>query len=279
LATAQDPTLFIGSSSEGLDVAQNLHLVLDDYCEATVWNQGVFGLSGTGIGSLLQATQSYDFAALVLTPDDLVIKRGEARSTVRDNVLFEVGLFVGAIGLERTFLVSGKGVDLALPSDLDGVTRAKYRERADGRLEPALAPVGVKIREVMSNLGVRRGAVSPAVAPPSPHEVSLSLAEESQLLEQELASLSTSAEAQGWTVKTHTDSAYRLVAPDGLRFSLTLGDARRARQDLRPYTRELNEYGLRVSRALLTPVGDLSVGPTTRATERRRSSAEDASVA
>jgi hypothetical protein len=275
LTSAQDPTLFIGSSSEGLPVAENLQFVLDDYCEATVWNQGVFGLSGTGIGSLVKATRSYDFAVLVLTADDLVTRRKKVNAVARDNVLFEAGLFVGAIGLKRTFLVNCRDDDLDLPSDLEGVTRATYRRRGDAQLRAALTPVGLQIREVMAELGPRgRGVVPPTAAPQveqgsSPH---LSLAEERELLEQELVSLSTSAEAQGWTVKTHSASAYRLVAPDGLRFSLTLGDPRRTRRDLRAYARELNEYGLRLSRALLTPLGDsVAEQPATRASEQQDS--------
>jgi hypothetical protein len=267
--SAQDPTLFIGSSSEGLAIAENLQLVLDDHCEATVWNQGVFGLSGNGITSLVQATMSYDFAILVLTPDDLVSKRNGLRPVVRDNVLFEAGLFIGAIGLERTFLVSCRADALDLPSDLDGVTRATYRKRADGRLQPALAPAGLQIREAMERLGLRRRGVLPTAAAPHTMTATVSLEDETTLLQQELSNLSTSAQAQGWTVKTHTDSAYRLVAPDGLRFSLTLGDPRPTRRDLRSYARELNEYGLRLSRALLTQIGDVTTQPTTRANERK----------
>ena len=44
MASSQDPTLFIGSSSEGLAIAENLQAVVDDYCYATVWNQGVCGV-------------------------------------------------------------------------------------------------------------------------------------------------------------------------------------------------------------------------------------------
>lgn len=273
MTSAQDPTLFIGSSREGLAIAEHLQLVLDDHCEATVWNQGVFGLSGTGIASLVQATMSYDFAALVLTPDDLASKRNSARPVVRDNVLFEAGLFVGAIGLDRTFLVSCRSDALDLPSDLDGVTRATYRRRSDGKLGPALAPVGLEIREAMKRLGLRRHAVSHTAAAPtvSPTGMTRSLEEEADLLQQELASLSTSAEAQGWTIKTHTASAYRLIAPDGLRFSLSIGDPRRTRRDLRSYARELNEYGLRLSRALLTPLDSDTSGSisATRVNDRK----------
>jgi predicted nucleotide-binding protein with TIR-like domain len=271
LASAQDPTVFIGSSSEGLAIADNLQAVLDDYCEATVWNQGVFGLSGTGIGSLVKAAGSNDFAVLVLTPDDLSTKRRKPQAVPRDNVLFEAGLFIGAIGLERTFLVSCKDDDLDLPTDLDGVTRATYRRRADSKLRPALNPVGLQIREQMEELGPRgRGAVSLAAPTEIREQPRRSLKEEESLLEEELKVLSTSAEAHGWTVKTHSESAYRLVAPDGVRFSLTLGDPHRTRRDLRAYARELNQYGLRLSRSLLTPIGDpISEQPATRAREKR----------
>ena len=171
-----DPTLFIGSSQEGLPIADNLQLVLDDHCEATVWNQGVFGLSGTGIASLVQAAGSYDFAVLILTPDDLVTRRGSSRPAVRDNVLFEAGLFIGAVGLERTFLVSCRADELDLPSDLDGMTRATYRQRVDGSLRAALGPVGVQIRDAMRALGLRQGAASrpPLLRPPRwPHSHSM----------------------------------------------------------------------------------------------------------
>lgn len=270
MASAQDPAVFIGSSSEGLEVAEHLQSVLDDHCEATVWNQGPFGLSGTGISSLVQAAASYDFAVLVLTPDDLTSRRDTVRPTARDNVLFEAGLFIGALGLERTFLVSCRSDELQLPSDLDGVTRAIFRRRADGRLRAALNPVGLQIREAMTQRGLRRASPPPAAAPHIGDKRTVSLEEEATLLDRELSSLTTSAVAQGWTMKTHSDSAYRLVSPDGLRFSLALGDPRRTRQDLRAYARELNEYGLRLSRALLTAVDEIIEEDATRATERRR---------
>ena len=270
MASSQDPSLFIGSSSEGLEIAENLHLVLDNYCEATVWNQGVFGLSGTGIGSLVQAAASYDFAALVLTADDVVSKRGKSRPAARDNVLFELGLFIGAIGLDRTFLVARRGDDLELPTDLDGVTRATYRERNDGKLRAALNPVGVQIRDAMSEIGLRRGVPPAIAAVPTVETAPLSLDDHARLLERELGSLTTSAQAQGWTVKTHSPTAYRVVAPDGRRFSLSLGDPRQTRDELRAYARELNQYGLRLSRVLTTAVGQVVTDQPERVIERAK---------
>ena len=41
------PSVFIGSSSEGEQIAKTLQVLLDHSCEVTIWSQGVFGLSKT----------------------------------------------------------------------------------------------------------------------------------------------------------------------------------------------------------------------------------------
>jgi hypothetical protein len=54
---AFDPSLFIGSSAEGLAVARALQIEADQWCEPTVWSQGVFEPGGTTIGDLLAAVE------------------------------------------------------------------------------------------------------------------------------------------------------------------------------------------------------------------------------
>ena len=82
-----DPALFIGSSTEGLTVARAFQAELDNYCEPTLWSQGVFEAGGTTISDLLAASQSTDFAVLLLTPDDIVETRGKNAPVARDNVI------------------------------------------------------------------------------------------------------------------------------------------------------------------------------------------------
>lgn len=118
---ALDPALFIGSSSEGLAIARELQAEVDQQCQPTVWSQNVFVPGGTTLGDLLAASQNFDFAALILTPDDSVISRGEQAMAARDNVIFELGLFLGALGPRRVFIIHPRGEDLRLPSDLAGV--------------------------------------------------------------------------------------------------------------------------------------------------------------
>ena len=50
---------------------------------------------------MLQFSRQVDFAIFAMTLDDEVQVRGEAHVAVRDNVLFEVGLFYGALGQNR----------------------------------------------------------------------------------------------------------------------------------------------------------------------------------
>lgn len=65
------PTLFVGSSSEGLKIAKAVQVLLDQSCEVMIWSQGVFGLSEGTLESLVGSLDDFDFAALVLTPEKL----------------------------------------------------------------------------------------------------------------------------------------------------------------------------------------------------------------
>ena len=145
----QNPRLFIGSSTEGLPVAEAIQLGLEQVAECTVWNQGTFGLSSTVVESIVETAADYDFAVLVLTPDDTTTKRGTKADSPRDNLIFELGLFTGTLGRARTFLVYPRDTPLHLPSDLAGVTAATYADRADGNLQAALGPVCTRIKRAM----------------------------------------------------------------------------------------------------------------------------------
>jgi predicted nucleotide-binding protein len=150
------PSMFVGSSAEGLSIAEAIQLNLDHSVECTLWSQGVFGLSNGSLESLVTATKKFDFAVLVLTPDDLIRKRGTDGNSPRDNVIFELGLFMGALGRERTFIVHCRSEKLELPSDLAGITPATYAKREDGNLIAALGSVCTQLKQAIQKLSKRK---------------------------------------------------------------------------------------------------------------------------
>ncbi|KTB77565.1 TIR domain-containing protein [Pseudomonas syringae] len=148
------PRIFIGSSVEGLDISYAVQLNLTHEAEATVWTQGVFNLSQTTIESLNNALDESDFAVFVFSPDDLAQIRNSTKNTVRDNVLFEFGLFIGKLGRNRVFFLQPNKGDLHLPSDLLGVTPGKYdSERSDANLQAATGAACHQIAIQIKKLG------------------------------------------------------------------------------------------------------------------------------
>jgi hypothetical protein len=258
---ALDPALFIGSSVEGSPIARALQVELDHQCEPTLWSQGIFEPGGTTIGDLLIAAESSDFAALVLTPDDVVITRDERASAARDNVIFELGLFLGAIGPRRVFIVHPRDQDLRLPSDLAGVTVLGYRNnRRDGNLQAAIGPAATAIQKRIAAEGLRQdrslpmGTVSTPTA--SASRRGMTIDEEQRELDRELDAIEKSAAAQGWTIKTRSSTAFRLVARNGQRYSFSIGSPAETRDRLRPFAGQLKDAGLRPSQLVLRRVNE-----------------------
>lgn len=151
------PSIFIGSSVEGLEVAYALQANLEHQAEVTIWSQGVFRLTKATLASLIDAVSSFDFAALVLSADDSARIRDQHYSVARDNVIFELGMFIGALGTDRTFFIVPRDTpDLHLPSDLAGIAHGTYEaNRRDGNFQAALGPTSHAIVKELTKLGPR----------------------------------------------------------------------------------------------------------------------------
>jgi hypothetical protein len=148
--------MFIGSSSEGKAVAEYLQDALQAHCDGDVWDQNVFEPSGETLGRLLAAAAEYDFATLVFSPDDIVERRGQTAWAPRDNVVLELGLFLGSLGRDRVFMICRQDHELTLPSDLLGVTVIRYQTRDRPNLRAQINPAALRIRERMATAGARR---------------------------------------------------------------------------------------------------------------------------
>ncbi|RCS54001.1 methyltransferase domain-containing protein [Bremerella cremea] len=125
------PTMFIGSTVEALAIAREIQEGLDYVCRGRCWDQGIFGPSEFSLQALTEHAEEFDFAVLVLSADDVVNSRGENQRAPRDNIVFELGLFTGVLGRERTFMLCERGDKVKIPSDLAGVTPITFEKDED----------------------------------------------------------------------------------------------------------------------------------------------------
>jgi predicted nucleotide-binding protein len=128
------PRVFIGSSSAALPIAESIESkIKSPVTDVALWSTDVFGPSATTIESLEDLFRYADFAVLVLTGDDEIwsTKAKNARKSVilvpRDNVIFELGMSIGAIERQRTIMLVETGLlSPKIPTDLHGVTYLRF---------------------------------------------------------------------------------------------------------------------------------------------------------
>lgn len=238
-ASSPRPRIFLGSSSEGLEVARNLQVEIGDLCEFERWDHNVFEPSGYTLDSLLSIAASVDFAVLVATPDDTTVSRGVEKPSARDNIVLEFGLFAGALGRNRTYLLATG--DLKLPTDVLGLTRLPYHRQGNERA--AVTAAALQVRERVQSLGS------------FPRARSLGGSGSQELaLTDELKRLCDNAVAQGWTVKTNSPTTLRLRSPRGKVLTMSKSRPDVTRANLRGFAAELRAAGLRVNNSIRRPV-------------------------
>jgi len=124
------PKVFVGSSSEGKKVAQTFCSALQPVAKMVPWwASPEFQPMQSTLAALLLACNAYDFGLFIMTPDDRIESRGRSQSSARDNVLFEMGLFLGKLGAERVFVFIQEGENskaVKMPSDLAGVIIPRF---------------------------------------------------------------------------------------------------------------------------------------------------------
>lgn len=293
--------VFIGSSTEGLKIARTLQAELETATGCTVnrWDTDTFAPGSFTLDALLEQASTVDFAILVATGEDTVTSRGTQTAAVRDNIILEFGLFLGALGRERVYLLSVG--DAKLPSDLHGLTRLVYRERRDGdiraglndavlRAENAIAKLGRRARgtrqdqladssvvakvahnalaelpsgEVLARQTLTENTPVPAKAAFNVAAGSLATAHTEQTLkalEEEIKWLCSNATDQGWHVVKNNPTMLRLTSPKGKQFALPRRRPAGTRADLRKFVAELRANGLRVNRALQGTVDESPFG-------------------
>ncbi len=122
------PRIFLGSSTQQEKLLQALTRGLQDVADVEPWTT-VFNPGVSTLERLVELTHEVDFAAFIFGQDDWT-SRGATpdatpgQATPRDNVIFEAGLFGGALGIRRTFILHARGAKI--PTDLNGLTVIRY---------------------------------------------------------------------------------------------------------------------------------------------------------
>lgn len=150
------PQLFVASSTEKLPVARALARRLRRarrlQVDARDWKKGTFRPGETTIEGLEHMLDEAQFAVIVLTPDDVAYIRKKRHAIPRDNVLFELGLFMGRLGRDRCYMLYESDKEPKRPSDLLGVTAATYPKPGRGGIDKALAPACAAILERVAEI-------------------------------------------------------------------------------------------------------------------------------
>jgi Predicted nucleotide-binding protein containing TIR-like domain len=148
------PRIFLGSSGKQEKLLQALTRGLEAVANVEPWTTS-FNPGTTTLDRLVELAHEVDFAAFVFAQDDWTTTSppaspatGTGQASPRDNVVFEAGLFGGALGMRRTFIIHASGSKL--PSDLLGLTSVRYGEATTAS---EMRVVNQKLRKAIENEG------------------------------------------------------------------------------------------------------------------------------
>lgn len=150
--------VFIISSVEALPVARIVQNSFEhDPILSVLWTDGVFRVTSYALDALEAAVEDCDFAIAVAHGDDVAQFRGQDWPVPRDNVVFELGMFMGRLGRQRAILMEPREEKVRLPSDLSGITTILYRYEKGRDGNALMAPACDRLRNHILDLGPFNG--------------------------------------------------------------------------------------------------------------------------
>ncbi len=145
------PVLFIASSGESTGVVHQLQIALHRDYDARPWTAGTIGASTYPLESLENVLDQAAYAVFVFSNDDVVVSRGKRQTAVRDNVLLELGMFIGRLGRRKCFVMHPKE-NPKIPSDLAGFTTIPFDEEQYKRhAESTMTAVATEIMNAINS--------------------------------------------------------------------------------------------------------------------------------
>ena len=145
----QKPRIFIGSSSsqKALKVARAVLAELEFDHEPQIWTQNAFSPTTDTLSQLESLLGESDAGIFIFMPEDTLGREDTSDLTVRDNVVFELGMWIGRLGSQNSFFLLPRGVDVHIPTDLLGITPLSYDStRSDNNIQSAVSTACDKVR-------------------------------------------------------------------------------------------------------------------------------------
>ncbi len=152
--------VFIISSAEALHVGRMVRNAFQhdtDAIIATLWTDDVFKVANYTLQDLEAQIDDSDFAVAIAHADDLTESRGKPWPSPRDNVIFELGLFMGRLGRERAILMEPREEKVKLPSDMSGIMTIPYKYEVGKDTAALMAPACDALRQHVLRLKAFNG--------------------------------------------------------------------------------------------------------------------------
>jgi predicted transcriptional regulator YheO len=151
--------IFLGSATESLHLVRLIEGRLKDGHTLIPWNRAQFLPGEVLIEALVRIARDVDFAIFAMTPDDQIVQREKSSFATRDNVMLEIGLFLGLLDRARVFLVYDERASPKVPSDLAGIQLVPFDPRKR-KGDKTLDAICQRIRDRIAQLGRKSVALS-----------------------------------------------------------------------------------------------------------------------
>ena len=150
--------VFIICSVEALAVGRIIENAFahDDFV-VRLWTNDVFKVASYALESLETEVDNSDFAIAIAHTDDVTLFRDQEWPAPRDNVIFELGLFMGRLGRKRAILMEPREKKVKLPSDLSGITSIPYSYEPGKDAAALMAPACNALRSHIVEWGPFNG--------------------------------------------------------------------------------------------------------------------------
>lgn len=139
--------VFIGSSSEKKVVAEALASHLDACCDVLRWWE-CFPPGKTTLDTLVETATASHLAVFIVGSDDIVRSRNIVTGQPRDNVLYELGLFSGNLGTNKSLMIVDEAENVKVPTDLNGVAQIRWNSKDPETLQHVTLQICKRIEEV-----------------------------------------------------------------------------------------------------------------------------------